>query len=72
MAELHLSPRDPSGKDEHMSQPRRPFFTVTDFDSLSVTTAMKNAPRDVGAQQFALAGVDGRADVDTQCFGVGA
>jgi hypothetical protein len=29
-------------------------------------------PPDVGAQQFTLAGVDTRADLDTQCFGVGA
>ena len=29
-------------------------------------------PPDVVAQEFALAGVDGRADLDTQCFGVSA
>src|SRR3954471_15048135 len=29
-------------------------------------------PPDVGAQQFALAGVNAGADLDTQCFGVGA
>ena len=29
-------------------------------------------PPDVGVEQFALAGVDARADLDTQCFGVGA
>jgi len=29
-------------------------------------------PPDVGAQQFALAGVDAGPDLDTQCFGVSA
>src|ERR1700759_972145 len=29
-------------------------------------------PPDVGAEQFALASVDSRADLDTQCFGVSA
>ena len=38
---LHLPLCAHFGKDEDMSQPPRPFFTVTDFHSLSVTTALR-------------------------------